>query len=273
VKIAVSGKGGVGKTTIAAALAWFFIRNNVRTIAIDADSSPNLALTLGMSSQEADAILPISENKELIKQKTATPYPGVYSLSFTVDDIISRYAVMTPSGVPLFVMGTVHSMGSGCTCQANAVVRFLLHHLVVERDDAVILDMEAGVEHLGRGTAERVEIMIVVTDASVKSLQTAKRICTMAAVAGIRHVLLLGNRVRGEPERERIERFAREHGLEILGYVPFDREVEEAGISGTPLFRCQGSEALSLIESLGDNLLHLADEPGGEAYGGRRNKQ
>ena len=141
VKIAVSGKGGVGKTLIAGGLACCLVNKGLKTIAIDADPSPNLALTLGLSLEEARKILPISENKELVESKTGTGYSGVFRLSFSVDDVVREYSVRTPFGVNLIVMGTVTSMGSGCTCPANAVIRALLRHLVVERNEAVVLDL------------------------------------------------------------------------------------------------------------------------------------
>jgi len=131
-KVAVSGKGGVGKTLIAAGLAYSLARKGFKTIAIDADPSPNLALTLGLSSEDARGIVPISENKQLVEAKTSTGYAGVFRLTFTVDDIVRDYAVQTPFGVNLIVMGTVRSVGAGCTCPANAVVRSLLRHLVVD---------------------------------------------------------------------------------------------------------------------------------------------
>src|SRR3972149_6040772 len=124
-KIAVSGKGGVGKTLIAAALARGFAERGLKTMAIDADSSPNLALTLGLSAEEARRIVPISENKELVESKTSTGYSGVFRLSFTVDDIVREYSVSTPLGVSLIVMGTVQSMGSGCMCASNAGMKQL----------------------------------------------------------------------------------------------------------------------------------------------------
>jgi len=119
-KVAVSGKGGVGKTLIAAGLARGFAERGLKTIAIDADSSPNLALTLGLTPEKARKIVPITENKELVESKTSTGYSGVYRLSFTVDDIVRDYSVITPFGVNLIVMGTVRSMGSGCMCAPNA---------------------------------------------------------------------------------------------------------------------------------------------------------
>ena len=133
-KIAVSGKGGVGKTLVAGGLAAGFAARGLKTIAIDVDSSPNLALTLGMSTDETRKIVPVSENKELIESKTSTGYSGVYRLSFTVADIVRDYAVNTPFGVSLIVMGTVKAMESGCMCAPNAVIRAMLRHLIVERD-------------------------------------------------------------------------------------------------------------------------------------------
>lgn len=179
-KIAVSGKGGTGKTFVAGTLAARFSREGRPVIAIDADPSPNLALTLGLSLEEAGKITPIAENEQLIRLKTGTEYSGVFRLTFTVEDIIAKHAVPTPSGAHLMIMGTVRSMGSGCTCPAHSVVKALLRHLMVERDEVVILDMDAGTEHLGRGTAEHVDMMLVVSDANRKSLEVAKTICRMA---------------------------------------------------------------------------------------------
>ena len=254
-KIAVSGKGGVGKTLIAGALAYFFAKKGLKTIAIDADPSPNLALTLGLSPAEARKIVPISENKELVESKTDTGYSGVFRLSFTVDDIVRDYSVETPFGVNLIVMGTVRSMGSGCTCPANAVVRALLRHLVVERDEAVVLDMEAGVEHIGRGTAQHVDMMLVVVNANMKSLETAKNIHELATKAGMKQVFLVGNKIENDTQEVVIRNFAVKNGLAVLSFVPFDQTVVEAEMQGeTPLQRGK-SEALRAIEQLCETLM------------------
>jgi CO dehydrogenase maturation factor len=146
----------------------------LKVLAIDADPAPNLALTLGISLEEAKKIVPISENTQLIESKTQTGIAGVYNLSFSVEDIIDNFSVKSPYGINLLVMGTVRSAGAGCMCPANAVVRALLHHLLVKRDEAVVMDLEAGIEHMGRGTAEYVETMLIVTDPSLKSLETTE---------------------------------------------------------------------------------------------------
>jgi CO dehydrogenase maturation factor len=255
VKIAVSGKGGVGKTLIAGGLAYAFSKKGLKTIAIDADPSPNLALTLGLSPEEANKILPISENKALIESKTDTGYSGVYRLSFTVNDIVHDFSVKTPFGVNLIIMGTVRSMGSGCTCPANAVVRNLLRHLILERDDVVILDMEAGVEHMGRATAKHVDIMLVVVDANMKALETAKRIHELGVNAGMKRVFLVGNKIADKIQEEVIEKFATENSLKILDFVPFDLKVVEAEMRGeTPLKYWKESKAIIAIENLSEKL-------------------
>jgi CO dehydrogenase maturation factor len=255
VKIAVSGKGGVGKTLIAAGLAYFLANKGFKTIAIDADPSPNLALTLGLSPEEARRILPISENKDLVESKTSTGYSGVFRLSFAVDDIIREYSVKTPFGVNLIVMGTVQSMGSGCTCPANAVVRALLRHLVVERNEAVVLDMEAGVEHIGRGTARHVDKMLIVVNANMKSLETAKHIHELAAKAGMKRIFLVGNKVENNTQRKNIENFTEKNGLNTLDFVPFDQEVVDVEMRGETPLNHKESEALYAIERLCNKLM------------------
>ena len=253
-KIAVSGKGGVGKTLIAAGLAWFFVNRGLKTIAIDADTSPNLALTLGLPLEEARKIVPISENKELIKSKTNLGDPNVFRLSFTVDDIVREYSVSTPCGVSLIVMGTVKSAGSGCACPANAVVRTLLRHLVVERDEAIIVDMEAGVEHLGRGTAQHVDVMLIITDANMKSLEVARNINELAKSASIKQVALVGNKIGNEIQAKVVEDFAEKNNLRILDYVPFDPKVTEAEMRGETPLRYGESEFVRAIGRLCEKL-------------------
>ena len=254
-KIAVSGKGGVGKTLIAGGLASTFARKKLKTIAIDADPSPNLALTLGLSLEDAQKILPISENKELINSKTSTGYSGVYRLTFTVDDIVREYSVTTPFDVNLIVMGSVKAMGSGCTCPANSVLRALLRHLVVERNEAVILDMEAGVEHIGRGTAKNVDTMLIVADANIKSLGTAKHIHELASNAGITQIYLVGNRIGSEVQAVTVKKFAKENNLEILDFVPFDSTVLESEMKGETPLNHRESSAVQAIEKISDKIV------------------
>jgi CO dehydrogenase maturation factor len=235
-KVAISGKGGVGKTLIAGGLARGFFERGLKTIGIDADSSPNLGLTLGLSTEETRKIVPISENKPLIESKTSTEYSGVYNLNFSVDDIVKQYSVPTPLGVNLIVMGTVHSMGAGCMCAPTAVIRALLRNLIVDRDEAVVLDLEAGVEHIGRGTAKEVDALLIVADSNLKSLEIAKHIHDMAMAAGMKQLYLIGNRVMNDTQKSAIQTFADQNGIEVLAFVPWDQKVIEADMLGeTPL--------------------------------------
>ena len=252
-KIAVSGKGGTGKTFLAGTLAARFAARGHPVIAIDADPSPNLALTLGLSLEKAAQIVPVAENEQLIRLKTGTDYSGVFRLTFTVDDIIEKYAVQTPSGVHLMVMGTVRSMGSGCTCPAHSVVKALLRHLIVERDEVVILDMDAGIEHIGRGTAEHVDTLLVVSDANRKSLEVAKTICRMAKDSAIRRVGIVGNRIAGPAQEQAVRAFAENNQITVLGMIPFDQGVSDNGISGTPIDEAR-SAAIREVTGLAGSL-------------------
>lgn len=252
-KIAVSGKGGVGKTFIAAALAKEYARQGHPILAIDADSSPNLALSLGLTPEDASRILPVAENEELIRLKTGTGYSGVFRLTFTVGDIISRYAVRTPAGPDLLVMGTVKSMGSGCTCPAHSVIKALLRHLVVERDDVVILDMEAGIEHLGRGTAGHVDALVVVTDANRKSRETAAAILRLARESDIPAVRIIGNRISGPRQEEILHAFSCEQQVPLAALIPYDLQVADAGVTGEVVDR-ETSPAFAAVRVLAGSL-------------------
>jgi len=256
VKIAVSGKGGVGKTFVAGVLAHFFAKKGFTVLAIDADPSPNLALTLGIPLDEANKIVPVSENDQLLESKTRTDFEGVYRLSFTVDDIVEKFGVKSPYGMNLLVMGTVKSAGGGCTCPANAVVRALLRHLIIERDEVVVMDMEAGVEHMGRGTARNVDTMLMVADSSLKSLETAKKIYGLATEAGIKNAFVVGNKVRTSSEGELIRRFAAKNKISILDLVPYDETILKADREGETLLKyAEDSKGIATIQRIGEKLL------------------
>ena len=260
-KVAVTGKGGVGKTTIAGALAYILHKRGFRVLAVDADPNANLAYTLGLRADEAERITPISENWDLIEEKTGVrpdSYGMLFRLNFTVDDIVRRYAVKTPCGVDLLVMGVVREALGGCMCPANYLIRMLLRHLIIRRREAVILDMEAGIEHLARGTARHVGAMIVVAEPSIKAMETARRIRDLASQMGIEKILLVGNKVLHEKDEDLIRGFSERNRIPILGIVHYDPAIREADLSGrSPILYCPSSKAMREIEAINDRLIKI----------------
>ncbi|MBT9142403.1 MAG: Light-independent protochlorophyllide reductase iron-sulfur ATP-binding protein [Dehalococcoidia bacterium] len=233
-KIAVSGKGGVGKTTLVAALAKLFAEKGQKVFAIDADPDANLALTLGfpLSSQ----ITPLIKMEKLIEERTGTkvgdssPY---FKLNPRVDDIPDRFFV-SHQGINLAVMGTVRGGGLGCTCPENAFLKALLLHLIVERKEVVLLDMEAGIEHLGRGTVSAVDWLIIVAEPSLLSIETSLHIKNLAGEIGIKKIGVVGNKIDNKKDRKFIA--DRLKGLELLGFLSYYKEIKDAGLKGLPIF-------------------------------------
>ena len=232
-KIAISGKGGVGKTLLASLLARAFSKSGYRVIAIDADPDANLAATLGFP--DAGKVTPISEMKELIEERTETQ-PGksgpYFKLNPRVDDIPDRYS-LKHNGIRLLVMGPLKKGGSGCYCPENALLSALLAHLLIARDEVVILDMAAGIEHLGRGTAKAVDKLIVVVEPGRSSLETAYRIAKLAKDIGLENIAVVANKVHSQKEREFITSGL--SGFELLGFIPYDQAMVDADVSGKPL--------------------------------------
>lgn len=260
-KIAVAGKGGVGKTLIAGGLAVGFSKRGLKTIAIDADSSPNMALTLGLTAEETRKIVPISDNKQLVESKTDSGYSHIYNLNFRVDDIVKDYAVATPLGPSLIVMGTVHTMGAGCMCAPTAVIRALLRHLVVEINEAVVMDLEAGVEHIGRGTARQMDALLIVADSNMKSLEIAKHIHDMAKAAGMAQLFLIGNRVMNDAQKQAIQSFAKDNSIELLATVPWDQKIIDSDMAGVTPLKNQEIDAVKAINDICELLVKKTTKP------------
>jgi len=232
-KIAISGKGGVGKTLLASLLSRIFAESGYSVIAIDADPDANLAATLGFP--QADEIIPISEMDELIEERTGAK-PGqsapYFKLNPKVDDIPDKYALKV-NGIRLMRMGRIKKGGSGCYCPENALLKALLTHLLVSRNEVVILDMEAGIEHLGRGTAEMVDKLIVVVEPGRRSIETALSIQKLAGEIGLRNVAIVGNKVRSQSDREFI--ISSLPGFELLGFIPYDQAIVDADLDNLPV--------------------------------------
>jgi CO dehydrogenase maturation factor len=260
-KIAVTGKGGVGKTVITSILASLLHKKEFKVLAVDADPNPNLAYTLGLRDEIAEKIVPIAENAELIEIKTGvkpSQYGSLFRLNFTVDDIIEKYAVETPCGVNLLIMGVVRDATAGCMCPANHLLRMLLRHLLVRRGEVVIADMEAGTEHLGRGTAEHVDAMLVVTEPSVKSFKTATHIKNFAQQMNVKNILLVGNKIINYKDENAIRMLAEREKIPLLGTVHYDSTVREAELSGKSiLFSYSRVKAVKEISVACEGLLEI----------------
>jgi CO dehydrogenase maturation factor len=234
-KIAVSGKGGVGKTTLSALMAHIFAERGKSVIAIDADAAGGLAEALGLPSELAAQVTPISEMDDLIYERTgARPGEsgGFFSLNPRVDDIPDRFSV-SHQGIRFLRLGTVESGGGGCICPESSMLRALVTHLLLYNKEMLILDMEAGVEHLGRATAQAVDAFITVVEPGRRSLQTAARVEELAGDIGIRRVYAVGNKVRSEDDWD----FIRENSpVPTLGYLSVNPELTEADMKGLGIF-------------------------------------
>lgn len=197
-KIAVSGKGGVGKTTLTAALAQFWVSQGRRVIAIDADPDANLATALGASASQVAALTALSEMDDLIEERTgARPGAGgMFKLNPDVSDVVDRCGIEV-DGITLLRMGSVERGGAGCMCSEGTFLQAFTRHLLLERDEVAILDMEAGIEHLGRGTARGVDALVIVIEPGSRAVQTAQTVRRLAADIGITRVVTVANRVRG----------------------------------------------------------------------------
>ncbi len=229
-KIAISGKGGVGKTLLSALLIKEYSRRGFSVLAIDADPDTNLASALGFPNP--DNITPISEMKELIEQRTGVKpgQPGsLFKLNPRVDDIPDTYSKMH-DGIRLMVMGKVKRGGSGCYCSENTLLQALITHLLVVNNEVVILDMAAGIEHLSRATAKAVDKLLVVVEPGRKSLETALRIKQLASDIGIVNIAAVGNKIRNPGDIDFLT--SNLPGFVFLGFLPFDSSITEAEISG-----------------------------------------
>jgi CO dehydrogenase maturation factor len=267
-KIAISGKGGVGKTTLAAVLARLYAAEGKQTLAVDADPDANLALALGFREDELAGIVPISKMRELISERTGASEGGFgrfFKINPRVSDIPDRFS-KEKNGVKLLVMGTVETGGAGCVCPEHVMLKRVISHLVTSSDDVVIMDMEAGLEHLGRGTAETVDRFVVVTEPGARSLQTLNKIKALAADLGVKRVSVVANKLRGPEDEDFIrERVPKD---ELLGLIHYDDGVIRADMNGISPVDAGGSAIweIALIKEKIDILDNRsAEEPPGEA--------
>lgn len=232
-KIAITGKGGVGKTLLASLLSRIFAASGYSVLAIDADPDSNLAATLGFPHSEE--ITPLSDMSDLVEERTGAR-PGqaaaYFKLNPKVDDLPEKYC-QERNGIRLMVMGRIKKGGSGCYCPENALLQALVTHLLLAREEVVILDMEAGIEHLGRATAKAVDKLIVVVEPSRRAVETAYRIDKLAQDIGLRNIAVVGNKIRSQSQRQFL--ISSMPGFKFLGFIPYDAAIVEADLDNLPL--------------------------------------
>jgi len=236
-KIAITGKGGVGKTTIASTLAYILSKDN-NVFLIDADPDMNLASSLGIKEE----ILPISAMKKLIKERTGAEvgsFGEVFKMNPKISDLPDKlsYDYKGDGTLKLMVMGTVEKGGEGCICPAAILLKALLRNLIVKKKEIVILDMDPGIEHLGRRTAESVDMMIIVVEPGLKSIETAERIRKLSEDIGINNIVAILNKCSSNDEKKIIKEKLLKINIELLGTIPHDYDVIKSDIEGRPLIK------------------------------------
>ena len=246
-KIAVSGKGGVGKTTFSSLLIRALNADGKHVLAIDADPDANLAAAIGIA--DADKIIPISEMKDLAYERTeAKPgsIGGFFKLNPKVDDLPDALSAKFEN-IKLMRLGGIKKGGAGCICPESTLLKALVTHIVLARDEVVIMDMEAGIEHLGRGTAQAVDKLLVVVEPGSRSIDTARHINKLAGEIGLTAIALVGNKIRGPKDEE----FLKKHlsGFSFLGFIPYDDALIEADLNGMAPFDVE-SQSRKIIEEM-----------------------
>jgi CO dehydrogenase maturation factor len=248
-KIAVSGKGGVGKSTVSAALALLLARRGERVLALDADPDANFANALGYGGEPA--IVPISKQIELIEERTGSKtneYGKIFKLNPEVSDVADRFATCI-NGVDLLVLGAADFGGGGCACPENAFMKALVTDLVLYRNETLIMDMEAGVEHLGRATASGVDVMLVVAEPGQRSIDCAKTVARMGAEIGIKKFVYVGNKVQSEKDEAFIrDSLGKDKPLAVA--IPYSEKLRMADRPGVSILDGTDEEMMGLFEKI-----------------------
>ena len=229
-KLAITGKGGVGKTTLSSTLARLYADEGRTVLAADVDPDANLGLALGLSQEEVDQIVPISKMRTLVEERTgATAANKFFKLNPYVADIPDTFS-KDINGVKLLVMGTVDVGGTGCVCPEHVMLKSVLSNLTYRKGDVVIMDMEAGLEHLGRGTAMNMDQFIVVIEPGSRSVQTYRNVKRLAADLGVKQVRVVANKIRDARDEEFIRSSI--PAEDLLGMIHYNPEIMDADRQG-----------------------------------------
>jgi len=244
-KIAVTGKGGVGKTIISAYLSRIYAENGFHTIAVDADPSLNLAAIFGKEDSK-----PMSEMKDIIAER-ATMGGGLIRMNPYVEDLIDPYAIEIDKNLKLLISGTVKAAGSGCLCPENALLRSLLQELILARNEVIILDMEAGLEIMSRGTIKGIDAILAITEPSYSSVQVTKKLLKFARDLGIKNLYVVANKIKNPAESKFITQ-----NLDVFHQIPYSKGVLKASMDRNFLYRKNGfyKSILGLYNKLNKNV-------------------
>lgn len=246
-KIAISGKGGVGKTTFAAFMIKSLQLKGKSVLAIDADPDANLPQALG--AKNSDEITPISEMKSLIEERTETKIGtmgALFKMNPKVSDLPEKLSIDV-DGVKLMVLGGIKTAEGGCICPQSVLLKVLVSHLILARGEVVVLDMEAGLEHLGRGTARAVDKMIVVVEPGTRSIETARQIKRLSDGLGIKNIKIVGNKIRSERDKDFL--LKNMNNFNFLGFLPFNENIIEADLDGRPPYE-KDPEGLKIVSEM-----------------------
>ena len=252
-KIAIAGKGGVGKTTISGTICRVLGKKGGKVLAIDGDPNPNLSIVLGI---DKEATQPPSLSTDIIERVEEGEGTWRFQVKMPFNDILDTYAQDAPDNIKLLIVGKPEKAGTGCMCGSHTVVRELIHSaLTSENNAAMVVDTEASLEHMKRGTSKHVDKMYTVLEPYYRSLEAAGRFAEMARQLGIEQVEAIANKVRNEEEEQAIREYCEKINLPLAAVVPFDEKVRDADLKGMSIVDYdENSEVVMAISSLVDNL-------------------